>query len=116
MRDLTPFMEASLLGAPRKGYRDVVLLALCYAATMTSSTLLTTAAPSAAVVLDAPPGIATLTIGIFLLGAAVRPLPLPPYHPRQRASHVRLVCSLSLLGLGFLIPGAATTATHDPLP
>lgn len=55
--------------------RDILLLALCWAITLTTSTLLTTIGPLAAQSLGASDSLAPFSIGIFLLGAAVSSYP-----------------------------------------
>ena len=55
--------------------RDIVLLALCWALTLTTSTLLTSVGPLSAKDLGAGDDVSPFTIGTFLLGAAVSSYP-----------------------------------------
>ncbi len=55
--------------------KDIVLLALCWALTLTTSTLLTTVGPLSAKDLGATDDVSPFTIGTFLLGAAVSSYP-----------------------------------------
>ena len=54
---------------------DIFFLALCWAWTLTTSTLLTTVGPLSAKELGASDTFAPFTIGVFLLGAAVSSVP-----------------------------------------
>lgn len=55
--------------------RDIIYLALCWALTLTTSTLLTTIGPLSAEQLDASSSLSPFTIGIFLVGAAISSVP-----------------------------------------
>ena len=55
--------------------KDIVLLALCWALTLTSSTLLTTIGPLSAKSLGVSDDFSAFTIGIFLFGAAISSYP-----------------------------------------
>ena len=59
-------------------YYNILLLALAWAATLTSSTLLTTVGPLSAKSLGGDDSTATFTIGSFLLGAALSSVPSGP--------------------------------------
>lgn len=59
----------------RDSYWNILLLALAWAFTLAASTLLTTIGPLSAKQLGESHSFASLTIGIFLLGAAVSSLP-----------------------------------------
>jgi len=54
---------------------DIIMLALCWALTLTTSTLLTTIGPLSAQELGASDDFAAFTIGVFLLGAAMSSFP-----------------------------------------
>lgn len=56
-------------------YYNIFLLAMAWALTLTTSTLLTTLGPLSAVHLDASNALAAFTIGAFLIGAAVSSVP-----------------------------------------
>jgi predicted MFS family arabinose efflux permease len=62
----------SITGSP---YWNIVLLALAWSWTLTTSTLLTTIGPLCAVQLGTSDSLAAFTIGIFLIGAAVSSVP-----------------------------------------
>lgn len=55
--------------------RDILLLALCWAITLTTSTLLTTVGPLSAQSLGASDALAAFSIGVFLFGAAMSSYP-----------------------------------------
>lgn len=59
-------------------FYNIFMLALAWAATLTSSTLLTTIGPLSSKSLGGSDGLATFTIGTFLLGAAVSSVPSGP--------------------------------------
>ncbi len=54
---------------------NIFLLALAWALTLTTSTLLTTIGPLSATELGASKAMSAFTIGVFLLGAAVSSVP-----------------------------------------
>lgn len=56
-------------------YWNIVLLALAWALTLSTSTLLTTVGPLSAKELDQSNSLAAFTIGVFLIGAAVSSVP-----------------------------------------
>lgn len=56
-------------------YWNIVLLALAWALTLSTSTLLTTVGPSSAKNIGASNSLAAFTIGIFLIGAAISSVP-----------------------------------------
>jgi MFS family permease len=59
-------------------FYNIFMLALAWAATLTSSTLLTTIGPLSSKSLGGSDGLATFTIGVFLIGAAVSSVPSGP--------------------------------------
>lgn len=63
---------------PKWNILDLIKLALCWALTLTTSTLLTTVGPLAAKKIGASDILAPFTIGTFLIGAAVSSVPSGP--------------------------------------
>jgi MFS family permease len=70
-------LKASLLKADEKAYsiKNIILLAIAWAFTLTTSTLLTTIGPLSATELGASDSMAAFTIGTFLIGAALSSVP-----------------------------------------
>lgn len=63
------------MGMRESPYWNIILLALAWALTLSTSTLLTTVGPLSASNLDASNSLAAFTIGVFLIGAAVSSVP-----------------------------------------
>jgi MFS family permease len=76
---------------------DLFYLALCWAWTLTTSTLLTTVGPYSATSLGASDAIAPFTIGVFLVGAAVSSVPsglIFRKYGRKRGFEIGCYCQL----------------------
>ncbi len=66
---------ASKKSVPHRPFWNISFLAIAWALTLTTSTLLTTIGPLSAQSLGASNSFATFTIGVFLIGAAVSSVP-----------------------------------------
>ncbi|KAJ1445684.1 major facilitator superfamily domain-containing protein [Pelagophyceae sp. CCMP2097] len=94
--------------------RDVVKLSLCWACTLTASTLLTACGPLAARSVGASTSLAPFAIGMFLLGAAVISLPSARmFRVCGRAGGFMIGCALGLVGalIGIFATEVAENAT-----
>ena len=68
-------VESTFKKLYKSPYYNICLLALAWAATLTTSTLLTTVGPLSVSSLGASDSVATFSIGIFLIGAALSSVP-----------------------------------------
>lgn len=88
--------------------KDILWLAMCWALTLTTSTLLTTIAPLSADELGASTVAAPFTIGVFLFGAAFSSVPSGPLfrkYGRLKGFSVGCLCQVigSVLGAGGMV-------------
>ena len=86
---------------------DIYKLAICWALTLTTSTLLTTIGPLAAVEIGVSDSLAPFTIGIFLMGAAISSVPSGFFfrkYGRIGGFTIGCVCQVigSILGIGAM--------------
>jgi MFS family permease len=82
--------------------KDLVNLALCWALTLTTSTLLTTIGPLAAKRTGASDILAPFTIGTFLIGAAVSSVPSGPlFRKYGRYGGFAVGCACQIIGSAF---------------
>ena len=92
-------------------WRNLVILALCWGMTVTSSCLLTAIGPLAAKDLGASNGLATFTIGSFLLGCALISLPAVQFFEKiGRAGGFAIGCLLCMVAAGVGLLAVQTTS------
>jgi MFS family permease len=99
MEDRLLFSEQKAKKELEWNVKDLVKLALCWALTLTTSTLLTTIGPLAAKHTGASDTLAPFTIGTFLIGAAVSSVPSGPlFRKYGRYGGFAVGCGCQIIG------------------
>ena len=94
-----PNRDTDIIGEINWNIYDLIYLALCWALTLTTSTLLTTIGPLAAKHVGSSDILAPFTIGTFLLGAAFSSVPSGPlFRKYGRYGGFAVGCACQIIG------------------